>query len=101
MVRAGQRQSENKSDSAKTAIHAGCGKLSGRGRQQVRRNTLPSCRTRRPVMSAGAIDETSEAGVGLAVSSALTFVRCDRLHQGHQLTLHGLVLDLAVGAQQS
>src|SRR6478735_6869184 len=27
-------------------------------------------------------------------------VRGDRLHQGHQLTLHRLVLDLAVGAQQ-
>src|SRR6476469_2787832 len=27
-------------------------------------------------------------------------VRSDRLHQGHQLTLHRLVLDLAVGAQQ-
>src|SRR3954451_15802889 len=29
------------------------------------------------------------------------FVRCDRFHQGHQLTLDRLVLDLAVGAQQA
>src|SRR5207247_3582856 len=28
------------------------------------------------------------------------FVRGDRFHQGHQLTLYGLVLDLAVGPQQ-
>ena len=31
---------------------------------------------------------------------ALFLVRCDRFHQGHQLTLNGLVLDLAVGPQQ-
>ena len=61
----------------------------------------PPCRTRWPVMSAGAIDKASEAGIGLAISSALAFVRGDQFHQGHQLTLHGLVLDLAVGPQQS
>src|SRR5258708_5676265 len=33
--------------------------------------------------------------------TALVFVRGDRFHQGHQLTLHGLILDLAVGPQQS
>src|SRR5882672_3715975 len=32
---------------------------------------------------------------------ALGFVRGDRFHQGHQLTLYGLILDLAVGPQQS
>jgi 2-polyprenyl-6-methoxyphenol hydroxylase-like FAD-dependent oxidoreductase len=31
---------------------------------------------------------------------ALAFVCGDRFHQRHQLTLHGLVLDLAVGSQQ-
>lgn len=30
--------------------------------------------------------------------SILFLVGRDRFHQGHQLTLHGLVLDLAVGA---
>src|ERR1700733_7082755 len=30
----------------------------------------------------------------------LIFVRSDRFHQGHQLPLNGLVLDLAVGPQQ-
>jgi hypothetical protein len=29
------------------------------------------------------------------------FVGGDRFHQGHQLTLYGLILDLAVGPQQS
>src|ERR1700737_2246784 len=31
----------------------------------------------------------------------LVFVRGDRFHQRHQLTLYGLILDLAVGPQQS
>jgi hypothetical protein len=31
----------------------------------------------------------------------LAFVRGDRFHQGHQLTLYGLILDPAVGPQQS
>src|SRR5665213_3130058 len=31
----------------------------------------------------------------------LVFVGRDRFHQGYQLTLYGLVLDLAVGPQQS
>src|SRR5215475_12680086 len=30
----------------------------------------------------------------------LRFVRGDRFHQGNELTLHRLILDLAVGAQQ-
>ena len=30
----------------------------------------------------------------------LVFVRGDRFHQGHQLTLNGLILDLAVSTQQ-
>ena len=39
--------------------------------------------------------------IGQAVSDRSVFVRGDRFHQGHQLTLHGLILDLAVGPQQS
>jgi hypothetical protein len=35
------------------------------------------------------------------VGSGLVFVRGDRFHQGHQLALDGLILDLAVGTQQS
>src|SRR5205085_6732378 len=34
------------------------------------------------------------------LSNRSILVRGDRFHQGHQLTLYGLVLDLAVGAQQ-
>jgi hypothetical protein len=30
----------------------------------------------------------------------LVFVRGNRFHQGHQLTLDGLILDLGVGPQQ-
>src|SRR5438445_10113848 len=34
------------------------------------------------------------------LSNRSILVRGDRFHQGHQLTLYGLVLDLAVGSQQ-
>src|ERR1700686_2794884 len=37
---------------------------------------------------------------GTLADRALAFVRGDRFHQGHQLTLNGLILDLAVGPQQ-
>src|SRR5262249_32211759 len=35
------------------------------------------------------------------VAVRLFFVGGDRFHQGYQLTLHRLILDLAIGAQQS
>src|SRR6185437_5624908 len=37
---------------------------------------------------------------GTLADRALILVRCDRFHQRHQLTLDGLILDLAVGPQQ-
>src|SRR5580698_2064274 len=37
---------------------------------------------------------------GTSADRALVLVRSDRFHQRHQLTLHGLILDLAVGPQQ-
>ena len=39
-------------------------------------------------------------GTANQVSECLLFVRGNRFHQGHQLTLHGLILDLAVRPQQ-
>src|SRR5579872_4805815 len=40
------------------------------------------------------------AGPPMRSRRHLGFVRGDRFHQGHKLTLYGLVLDLAVGPQQ-
>ena len=40
-------------------------------------------------------------GAAKQVRERLCFVRGNRFHQGHQLTLHGLILDLAIGPQQS
>src|SRR6267378_6087414 len=39
-------------------------------------------------------------GPGSANQSHLVFVRGNRFHQGDQLALHGLILDLAVSPQQ-
>src|ERR1700716_4004065 len=49
----------------------------------------------------GAANQVRENRDRPSFNRRLAFVRGDRFHQRHQLTLYGLILDLAIGPQQS
>ena len=62
--------------------------------------TATHCRKCAWVLSIRPQMRSARPGSAKCVSSNLVFVRGDRLHQGDQLALYGLVLDLAIGPQQ-
>src|ERR1700687_3643099 len=80
-----------------SAMFYGSGPVLSRPDQHValRGNTLPAD----PLALVDRV--RGAAGQGDKTRTRLVFVRGDRFHQRHQLTLYGLILDLAVGPQQS
>src|ERR1700738_4782062 len=74
-----------------------------RGRTSMWRGAAmgrPPIRWPRSIASAAPQSRCARTGTDRPVLK-LGFVRGDRFHQRHQLALHRLILDLAVGAQQS
>ena len=86
----------------RAAIFYGGGLVLSRPDQHVawRGNTLPADSLALIDRVRGAANQIAKPGSARRSGDALVFVRGDRFHQGHQLTLYGLILDLAVGPQQ-